>query len=79
MTNEHDSGSGRDRATSPETFIQAVRDLGGTAYTDEIAAQVSCQERTAERALNTLKDDDEMTSRNTDDGELWILPEVGDV
>lgn len=79
MNNGHRSGSGRDRATSPETFIEAVRDLSGTAYTDEIAVHVSCNERTAERALNTLKDEGEMTSRNTDDGELWILPEVGDV
>ena len=78
MADEHE-GSGRDRATSPETFLEAIRDLDGTAYTDEIADHVDCHKRTADRGLQSLEDDKQVTSRETDEGTLWILPEVGDI
>lgn len=79
MADEHGGGGSRDTATSPETFLDAIRDLDGTAYTDEIAEHVGCHEPTADRGLSTLEDDGELTSQETDDGKLWILPEVGDI
>jgi CTP-dependent riboflavin kinase len=74
-----ESTSSEDESATPETFLEAMRDLDGTAYTEEVAEHVGCEDRTAERALKTLEDDGEMTYRETDDGTLWILPEVGDI
>lgn len=74
MADDHDhhrgDGSGRDTAKSPERFSEALRDLDGTAYTDEIATHVGCHERTANRGLRTLEDEGAITSRETDEGGL---------
>jgi CTP-dependent riboflavin kinase len=78
MTDEEHTSS-EDGSATPETVLEAMRDLDGTAYTEEIAEHVGCEDRTAERALDTLEDDERMTHRETDDGTLWILPEVGDI
>ena len=78
MTDEESTNSGDESAT-PETFLEAMRDLNGTAYTETIAEYVGCGDRTAERALDTLEDHERVTHRETDDGTLWILPEIGGI
>ncbi|PSP76636.1 transcriptional regulator [Halobacteriales archaeon QS_3_64_16] len=74
-----ESTSSEDESATPETVLEAMRDLDGTAYTGEIADHVGCEDRTAERALGTLEEEDAMTHRETEEGTLWILPEVGDI
>ena len=78
MTNEESTNSG-DESPTPETFLEAMRNPNGTAYTETIAEYVGCGDRTAERALDTLEDHEQVTHRETDDGTLWILPEIGGI
>lgn len=60
---------------SREEFIEAIRELGGTAGTGEIAHEVGCVHDTAYKKLRAMEDDGEVTSRNVGNTLLWSVEE----
>lgn len=78
--NNQDSESGRERDEEtgrfreeypPEELIQAIRDAGGAAGTQEVADAVDCSYETAYKKLRGLEDAGELTHRKVGNARLW--------
>lgn len=76
MTPQRDSASGQYTTEyDPDTFVEAITELGGSASTTEVADEVGCDRRTAHLRLKELQDDDTITGRRVGRAYLWSLPE----
>ena len=56
-----------------DEFLDAARDLGPAAGTQEIAERVGCQRDTAYRRLRMLEDDERIESRKVGMARLWTV------
>jgi glutamate-1-semialdehyde aminotransferase len=72
MPKDRDEASGKYTEAYPrEEFLDALRALGGSAGTQEIADEVGCAYRTAHSKLTTLEQDEVITSRHVGNAKLW--------
>jgi len=55
----------------PEDLINAIRDAGGAAGTQDVAEQVGCSYETAYKKLRALEDAGEVTHRKVGNARLW--------
>lgn len=64
---------------TPENFLSALKSLGDSAGTQEIADEVDCAYRTAYAKLTELEENGKITSRKVGNAKLWELnsPENG--
>ncbi|WP_205628356.1 HNH endonuclease [Haloprofundus marisrubri] len=58
-----------------EKFLTAIRELGGSAGTSEIAENVGCDRRTAYVRLKDLEEDERVGSRKIGNSLLWSVSE----
>lgn len=79
-SDEGSNGRKRDRESgkytgefSDEDFLTAIRELGGSGGTTEIAEQVGCDRRTAYVRLNDLEDENAVSSRKVGNALLWSI------
>ena len=71
---ERDEDSGQFTPTfSADEFVDALRELGGAAGTQEVADEVGCAYRTAHAKLSELEADGAITSRKVGNAKLWML------
>ena len=71
---ERDDDSGQYSETYPlDEFADALRELGGSAGTQEVADHVGCKYRTANAKLHELVDGERATSRKVGNAYLWML------
>ncbi|SFR58385.1 FaeA-like protein [Halogeometricum limi] len=84
MDNPHEDGEGRDdegkfsTKYSPEDFLSALDQLGGSGSTKEIADEVGCSRRTANYRLSDLEDEGRINSREVGRSILWQVNEDGE-
>ena len=84
MDNPHEDGEERDdegkfsTKYSPEYFLSALDQLGGSASTKEIADEVGCSRRTANYRLSDLEDEGRVDSREVGRSILWQVSENGE-
>ena len=80
VRNEPDPESERDRDEEtgrfteeypPEKLIQAIRDAGGAAGTQEVADAVDCSYETAYKKLRGLENEGDLTHRKVGNARLW--------
>jgi len=79
VENEPEPESGRDRNESgqfteeypPEALVEAIRNAGGAAGTQEVADAVGCSYETAYKKLRELEDADKLTHRKVGNARLW--------
>ena len=71
---EREDESGRYTGTFADgDFLNAIRDVGGSASTAEVADAVGCDRRTAYVRLNGLEDTGDVESRMVGNSLLWSL------
>jgi predicted transcriptional regulator len=71
---ERDDETGRYTPSwSDEDFLEALRELGGVAGTNDVADWVECSRKTARRWLNDLADRNRITKRELGNTAAWIL------
>lgn len=73
----NDSGKYTDKYP-PESFTDALRELGGAAGTQDIADAVGCKYDTAYKKLRTLEDEGRVTSQKVANARLWQVGDNGD-
>uniref|UniRef100_A0A7D5L3N7 ArsR family transcriptional regulator n=1 Tax=Natrinema halophilum TaxID=1699371 RepID=A0A7D5L3N7_9EURY len=74
MMADRDDDSGRYTETFPlEEFTEALKNLGGSAGTQEVADEVGCKYRTANAKLHELKERGEVTARKVGNAYLWMI------
>jgi len=61
----------------PEDFMDALRGLGGSGSTKEVADEVGCARRTAHYRLSDLEDDGRVNSREVGRSILWQVVNDG--
>jgi uncharacterized membrane protein len=61
----------------PAEFMDALRGLGGSGSTKEVADGVGCSRRTAHYRLTDLEDDGQITSREVGRSILWRVVKNG--
>lgn len=72
MAPERDESSGQYVAEyAPEAFTEALRELGGSASTAEVADAVGCNRRTAHLRLTELEDEGAVDGRRVGRAYLW--------
>ena len=77
MAPDRDEASGQYVAEyAPETFIEAIRELDGSASTTEVADTVGCDRRTAHLRLTELQDEGAVDGRRVGRAYLWSVSEV---
>lgn len=54
-------------------FVDAIRTLGGSAGTAEVADELDCPHTTAYHRLDQLRDDGQITSRQIGNAVLWVI------
>jgi len=54
-----------------DDFVDALRRLGGSGSTKEVADEVGCSRRTAHYRLDGLLDDDRVSVREVGRSKLW--------
>jgi uncharacterized membrane protein len=75
MANESrddDSGKFTEKYEDSE-FVDAIRALGGSAGTAEVADELGCPHTTAYHRLDQLRDDGQLTSRQIGNAVLWVI------
>lgn len=73
---DRDEESGRYTDTySDSDFLNAIREVGGSAGTSEIADAVGCTRRNAYNRLTEMDDRGEVTSRKVGGALLWSVTE----
>lgn len=79
---ERDEETGRfteSGAYSDDDFIEAIRELGGSAGTKQIADAVGCHRDTARRRLHALADAEKVEKHRAGDSPqsavLWMVPD----
>lgn len=78
MTPQRDSASGQYMTEyDPDTFVEAISELGGSASTTEVADEVGCDRRTAHLRLTGLADRDVISGRRVGRAFLWNVSEDG--
>jgi len=60
---------------SDSDFVDAIRQLGGLAGTSEIADAVGCTRRTAYTRLQSLENEDRVSSRKVGNSLVWMIPQ----
>lgn len=71
---ERDDESGRYTETYPlAEFTEALRALGGSAGTQDVADEVGCKYRTANAKLHELEEEGRISSRRVGNAYLWQL------
>jgi len=71
---ERDQDTGRYVEEYPlELFVDALRELGDTGGTQEIADEVGCKYDVAYKKLRALADEGVITSRKVGNANLWML------
>lgn len=74
MSNQARNERGRFAPEVPnEVFFDALRELGGSAGTQEVADEVGCIYDTAYKRLRRLEDEDLVTRRKVANANLWVL------
>jgi hypothetical protein len=79
-TNDQPMSPGRDETSGrytaeydPQDFIEAIRELGGSASTTEVADAVGCNRRTSHLRLTELDDDGTVDGRRVGQAYLWTV------
>ena len=71
---ERDDESGRYSETYPlDEFADALRALGGSAGTQDVADEVGCKYRTANAKLHELEEEGVATSQKVGNAYLWTV------
>jgi len=79
MPPERDETSGQYVAEyGPEVFVDALRELDGSASTTEVADAVGCNRRTAHLRLTELQDEGGVNGRRVGRAYLWSVETVGE-
>lgn len=69
---DRDPDSGRYVEEYPRAaFVDAIREVGGSAGTQEVADAVGCAYETAYKKLRAMEDADELTHRKVGNARLW--------
>ena len=77
MAPERDETSGQYVAEyDREAFVDAIRELGGSASTSEIADAVGCDRRTAHLRLTELDEEGPIDGRRVGRAYLWSAAEA---
>lgn len=74
MAPERDESSGKYTTEfEPEAFIEAIRELSGSASTREVADAVGCDRRTAHLRLTELDKEGDIDGRRVGRAYLWSV------
>ena len=69
---DEDSGEFTPKYADAE-FVEALRTLGGTAGTSDVADEVGCPRRTAYHRLNQLRESGELEAREIGNSLAWAI------
>lgn len=80
MPRTRDEHSGKYAEAYPEeAFIDAIREAGGMAGTQEVANAVGCVYDTAYKKLRKLEENEKVSSRKVANARLWMPAVEGKV